>query len=97
MSLRGRPVEQRATLPDGRDAALRIGVAEDSYIARSEIETVTLELTIGGEPAAALATVLELDQESEALQLAREIVAGLESGALEPTAGALESLITERP
>jgi len=38
-------------------------------------------------------TVLDLDQESEALQLAREIVAGLESGALEPTAGALEPLV----
>ncbi len=93
MSLRGRPVEQSATLPDGRAAVLRIGIAEDSYIARSELETVTLELRIDGEPAAALATVLDLDQESEALQLAREIVAGLESGALEPTAGALEPIV----
>ena len=93
MSLRGRPVEQTATLPDGRYAALRIGIAEDPYIARREIDTVTLELTIDGEPAAALATVLDLDQESEALQLAREIVDGLESGALEPTAGALEPLV----
>jgi hypothetical protein len=36
--------------------------------------------------------VLEADQSSEALALAREIVAGLESGKLEPTAAALEPL-----
>ena len=42
----------------------------------------------GGLPA----TVLEADQVSEARALAREIVAGLESGDLEPTAAALEPL-----
>jgi len=34
----------------------------------------------------------DADQVSEALQLAREVVAGLESGDLEPTAAALEPL-----
>ena len=36
--------------------------------------------------------MLDADQASEALQLAREIVQGLESGKLEPTAAALEPL-----
>jgi hypothetical protein len=35
-------------------------------------------------------TVLDPDQEDEALDLAREIAASLESGRLEPTAAAIE-------
>lgn len=92
MSLRGSPVEQTAALPDGRTALVRVAVADDPYVARGEIDTVTLELEIDGEHAAALNTVLDPDQTSEALELAREVVAGLESGELEPTAGALEPL-----
>ena len=37
-------------------------------------------------------TVLEPDQDSEALELAREIVRGLEAGDLEPTAAAIGPL-----
>ncbi len=52
-----------------------------------------IELTlIGGNHLAAVNTVLEADQVSEARALAREIVAGLESGEFEPTAAALEPL-----
>jgi hypothetical protein len=47
---------------------------------------------VGGNHLAAVNTVLEADQVSEARALAREIVAGLESGDLEPTAAALEPL-----
>jgi hypothetical protein len=36
--------------------------------------------------------VLDADQTSEAMALAREVVEGLESGELEPTAGAIEPL-----
>jgi hypothetical protein len=36
--------------------------------------------------------VLDVEQTSEALELARVIVRGLESGELEPTAGAIEPL-----
>ena len=92
MSLRGQPVEQTARLPDGRSALVRVAIADDPYIARSELDTVTLELLLDGQHAAAVNTVLDPDQTSEALDLAREVVAGLESGELEPTAGALEPL-----
>lgn len=93
MSLRGEPVEETATLPDGRVVHVRIGVPEDSYIARRELDTVDIELLlVGGNHLAAVNTVLEADQVSEARALAREIVAGLESGTLEPTASALEPL-----
>jgi len=71
---------------------VRVGVPDDSYIPRREIDTVDVELFVDGRAVAAVNTVLDADQASEALQLAREIVAGLESGKLEPTAAALEPL-----
>ena len=92
MSLRGRAIEQTASLPDGRRAIVRVGVADDSYIAKRELDTVALELLIDGTVAATVNTVLDADQETEALELAREVVTGLESGELEPTAGAIEPL-----
>ena len=92
MSLRSNPVEREATLPDGSVVRVRVGVADDSYIAARELDTVTIELFGHGEHLAAVATVLDADQETEAHALAQEIVAGLESGELAPTAGALEPL-----
>ena len=71
---------------------MRVGVPDDSYIPRREIDTVDVELFVDGRAVAAVNTVLDANQASEALQLAREIVAGLESGKLEPTAAALEPL-----
>ena len=92
MSLRGTPVEEDATLPDGRVVHVRIGVPNDSYIPQRELDTVTIELSTDDEHLAAINAVLDVDQGSEALALAREIVEGLESGAHAPTAGALEPL-----
>lgn len=97
MSLRGRPVEQSATLPDGREVVIRVAVPEDPYIAKKELDTVSLELRAGDEVLAALNTVLEPEHSSEARVLAREIASGLESGDLEPTAGALEPLADRIP
>jgi hypothetical protein len=71
---------------------VRVGVPEDSYIPRRELDTVDVELFADGRALAAVNTVLNAKQESEAHQLAREIVEGLESGRLEPTAAALEPL-----
>jgi hypothetical protein len=93
MSLRGNPVEERAELPDGRDATIWIGVPEDDYVARRELDTVAMELRVAGEVAAALNTTLGPEQNSEARSLARKIADGLESGRLEPTAGALEPIV----
>jgi hypothetical protein len=95
VTLRGRAIEQIASIPDGREVRVRVGVPEDSYIPRRELDTVDVELFVGDRPLAAVNTVLEPEQESEALQLLREIVAGLESGELEPTAAAIEPLADE--
>jgi hypothetical protein len=92
VSLRGRTIEQRATLPDGREIVVHVGVPEDPYIKRSDLETVDVELHSSGTVLAAVNTVLDPDQEDEAVDLAREIAAGLESGRLEPTAAAIEPL-----
>ena len=43
MSLRAGPVEQTATLPDGREVVVRIGLFDGGYVAASEIDTVTLD------------------------------------------------------
>src|SRR2546430_15628290 len=76
MSLRGRTIEQTATLPDGRHVTVHVGVPEDPYIPRGELETVDVELHAGGRVLAAVNKVLGPDQESEALQLARDIKKG---------------------
>jgi hypothetical protein len=87
-------LQQEATLPDGRSVVVRVGVAEDSYIPQRELDTVFLELwdEQRGEHLAAVATVLEPENDSGGRALLREAVAGLESGELAPTAGALEPL-----
>lgn len=95
MSLRGEPVEATAALPDGRSVRVRVGVPEDSYIAARELETVDIELYDGEQHLAAVNTVLDPEQTSEARELVRQIVSGLESGRLEPTAAALEPLADE--
>src|SRR5437868_1670876 len=50
MSFRSEPLEQEVTLPDGRVVAVRVGLAEDSYIPRRELDTVVLELCEGESP-----------------------------------------------
>jgi hypothetical protein len=92
MTLRGAPLEQAVTLPDGRRLVVRVGVPDNSYIARSDLDTVAVELLEAGRGVAAVNTVLDPEQTSEALELLREIVAGLRSGALSATAGAIEPL-----
>lgn len=94
MSLRGEPLEREVTLPGGRVVVVRVAVAEDSYIPQRELDTVVLELwdEERGEHLAGVSTVLEPEDDSAARALLREAVAGLESGELAPTAGALEPL-----
>ena len=92
MSLRGAPLEADAVLPDGSTIHVRIGVPDDGYIKRQDLDTVAIELSAHGEHVAAVNTVLDADETTEALGLLREIVDGLESGDLAPTAGAIEPL-----
>jgi hypothetical protein len=99
MSLRGQPLEQETKLPDGRLVAVRVGLAEDSYIPRREIDTVVLELWDEGrgEHLAGVATLLSTDDVDAARALLRTVVQGLGTGTLAPTAGALEPLADSVP
>jgi hypothetical protein len=97
VSLRGRTIEERATLPTGDEVLIRVGVLPDPYVPKRELDTVSVELERGGEHLAAVTTVLEPEHESEARALAREIKDGLESGELEPTAAAIEPLADRIP
>jgi hypothetical protein len=97
VSLRSSGIERTATLPDGREAVVWVGVPEDPYIDRGELETVAIELRIDGEVAAALNTILDPSQDSEARRLVDTAVRGLEDGSLPPTAGALEPLADSLP
>jgi hypothetical protein len=92
MSLRSHRVLEPVTLPDGREVVIDVGVARDPYIARRDMETVSVELRSGTELLAVLNTLLEPDDDSEARALARDIAAGLASGEIEPTAEAIEPL-----
>jgi hypothetical protein len=92
VSLRSAPLEAEVAVPDGRTVRVRIGVADDSYIPQRELDTVTVELYADGEHVAAVTTVLDAMQTREAQELLEEIVSGLESGDLSPTAGAIEPL-----
>jgi hypothetical protein len=94
VSLIGNPIHETATLPDGRSIRIAVGGTRDPYIAE-RTDTVTVELYEGDVVLASLNTVLEPEQDSEARALAREIKTGLESGELEPTAGAIEPLADE--
>jgi hypothetical protein len=71
---------------------VRVGVPEDPYVAKGELDTVTAEIVADENVLATVSTVLDADQESEAVELAREIAAGLESGDLALTAEAIEPL-----
>jgi hypothetical protein len=99
MSLRREPLEQDVTLPDGRVVAVRVGLADDTYISRRELDTVVLELwdEARGEHLAGISTILSKDDVAAARALLREVVAGLGDGSLEPTAGALEPLADSVP
>jgi hypothetical protein len=99
MSLRGDPLEQAMALPDGRVIAVRVGVAEDSYIPQHELDTVVIELWDEGrgEHLAGVATLLSADDVAAARTLLRRAVAGLGDGSLAPTAAALEPLADSVP
>ena len=95
MSLHGNPIVENAHLPDGRNAQIHVGVAEDPYIADRDMNTVVLEVRIGRGVEAVIDTVLEPSQVTEARHLADRVREGLSSGELKPTTSSLERLADE--
>lgn len=97
MSLRSTPVTRPVTLPDGRSIVVRVGVPDDPYIPKRELDTVAIELLEHDTVIATINTVLGAADEEAAGELARKAASKLESGELEPTAGALEPLADAPP
>lgn len=95
MSLHGNPVFESAHLPDGRNARIRVGIAEDPYVADKDSTTVVLEVRVGNGVAAVIDTVLAPDQVEAARHLAARVRDGLASGDLEPATSSLERLADE--
>jgi hypothetical protein len=94
VSLRSSPVVATAPLPDGREAEVWVGIPDDPYYVRKrELHTVVVEVRVDGEAVAWVDTLLDVDQESEARELADEIAEGLRSGSVEPRAGAIEPIV----
>jgi hypothetical protein len=79
-----------ASLPGGGSVEIWVGVPDDSYVAKSELNSVDLQLREGDNVLASITTVLDPDQESEAHQLAREVRAAIEADQIPLTASALE-------
>jgi len=92
MSLRGNPVEEHAVLPDRRELRIWVGVPDDPYVKKRDMDTVVAELHEEDEVLATVTTVLAADDTSAARQLAGAIKEGLETGAWEPKAAAIEHL-----
>jgi hypothetical protein len=92
VSLRNRPVVQTVSLPDGREAVVRVGVPDDPYVAKRELDTVSLEVSVDGVHTLAVNTVLDANDDGAGRELVREVASKLESGEAEPTAHDLEPL-----
>ena len=91
MPLRNAPVTEHAALPGGGSVTIWVGVPDDPYIDdKTQLTTVDLQLQEGSSVVASITTVLEPEQTSEALQLAREVKAAIENGEIGLRASELE-------
>jgi hypothetical protein len=95
VSLHGNPIHEKAHLPGGGEVTIRVGIAEDSYIADKDLNTVVLEVRVGRSVVVTLDTILDAEQVDEAHHLANRVRDGLSSGELEPTAHSLGPLTDE--
>jgi hypothetical protein len=91
MTLRATPIIEHAALPGGGTVTVWVGVPDDPYIDdKSKLTTVDIQLHEGNSVVASLSTVLEPNQVSEALALAREVKAAIEAGEIGLHANELE-------
>jgi hypothetical protein len=74
-------VIEHATLPRGGSVVVWVGIPDDPYINdKSALRTVDLQLHEGNAVIASVSTVLDPGQAHEALALARDVKAAIESG-----------------
>ena len=91
MTLLGNPIIEHASLPKGGTVTVWVGVPDDPYFDnKQDLTTVDIQLHEGNAVIATLSTVLDPDQVSEGLQLAREVKAAIEAGEIGLHASELE-------
>jgi hypothetical protein len=81
VTLRSSPAIEHAVLPHGGTVVVWVGVPDDPYIDdKRQLTTVDVQLHEGNSVIASLSTVLDPEQVSEGVQLAREVKTALEAG-----------------
>jgi hypothetical protein len=83
-------VIETTRLPDRREAEIRVGVPDDSYLGKEQLDSVAFELRVDGAVVASRMTLLDADQEEEARELAHQVAEAPRSGELEPRADAID-------
>ena len=98
MTLRASPAVEHAALPGGGTVTVWVGVPDDPYIDdKTQLTTVDVQLREGRSVLASVSTVLDPDEVSEGVALAREVKAAIEAGAIGLHAHDLESFADRRP
>jgi len=98
MTLRASPAVEHAALPGGGTVTVWVGVPDDPYIDdKTQLTTVDVQLREGRSVLASVSTVLEPNEVSEGVALAREVKAAIEAGAIGLHAHDLEPFADRRP
>ena len=98
MTLRASPAVEHAVLPGGGTVTVWVGVPDDPYIEdKTQLTTVDLQLREGRSVLASVSTVLDPEDVSEGVALAREVSRAIEAGEIGLHAHDLEQFADRRP
>jgi hypothetical protein len=98
VSLRTSPVVEHVSLPGGGTVTVWVGVPDDPYYDdKTQLTTVDVQLREGRSVLASVSTVLDPDDVSEGVELAREVGRALAAGEIGLHAHDLEPFADRRP
>ena len=98
MSLRTSPAVEHVSLPGGGTVTVWVGVPDDPYYDdKTQLTTVDIQLREGRSVLASVSTVLDPDDVSEGVALARQVGRALEAGEIGLHAHDLEPFADSRP
>ena len=98
MSLRTSPVVEHVSLPGGGTVTVWVGVPDDPYYDdKTQLTTVDIQLREGRSVLASVSTVLDPDDVSDGVALARDVGRALEAGEIGLHAHDLEPFADRRP
>jgi hypothetical protein len=98
VSLRTSPVVEHVSLPGGGTVTVWVGVPDDPYFDdKTQLTTVDIQLREGRSVLASVSTVLDPDDVSDGVALARDVGRALEAGEIGLHAHDLEPFADRRP